>query len=79
MAEQRRWGYTVRRWHDHPHYHVSIFPDVNLRAVFDYSSGVMTSQRFNTKEEANNFIVSLRRRLKRKGIELKSHARDYCS
>ena len=77
--EQKRWGYTVSRWWGFPHYHVSLFPNSTgeLRQIFDYRSGVNQHQKFNTVKEANNFVAKVRRGLKKQGVQLRLHSRDY--
>lgn len=59
--------------------HVSLFAGLtdDFRAVFDFKSGVRQHQKFNTREEANKFVESVRRRLKRQGRTLRQHHRDY--
>lgn len=69
------WQYTVNRWLSTQgsghHYHVTLFPDGQLRDVFPVRSGVGHQQKFNTQDESEKFIKKVRRKLSKEGIKLK--------
>ena len=69
------WKYTVNRWAEsfggRQHYHVTLFPDCQLRDVFAVRSGVNHQQKFNAQGESEKFIEKVRRKLSKKGIKLK--------
>lgn len=70
----RKWKYTVNRWAQsfggRQHYHVTLFPDGDLRSVFSVQSDVNYQQKFNTQEESERFIKKVRRKLNKEGIKL---------
>lgn len=74
------WKYTVNRWSQsfggRQHYHVTLFPDGDLRDVFSARSGVGHQQKFNTQEESERFIRKVRRGLNKRGIKLKLIRKD---
>ena len=73
-AMGREWKYTVNRWAQsfggRTHYHVTLFPDINLRSVFSVQSNVSHQQKFNTQKESEQFIKKVRRKLSKEGIKL---------
>lgn len=75
----RVWKYTINRWVSMVcgnHYHVTVYPDCNIRDVFSVKSGVDHSQKFNTYEEAVRFIKKVRQKLRKNDIRLNLIRKD---
>jgi hypothetical protein len=78
---RRKWSYTVLRQFGFPHYHVTLYPDGDLKGELGrlwnkWDIDLCGHTKFNTQAEAERFIASVRRALARRGIRLSLLEKD---